>query len=83
MSSNYPEVSMRGSGIYSVDHTGTFYCAECDDEFTLDGATDDFGLVAYADCPKCGQQLELELPSKDDLAEELAYENWRDSQDVA
>ena len=80
MSSNYPEGSMRGSGIYAEDWTGTFYCSECEDEFELDGTTDDWGHNAFADCPKCGTQLEVELPSADERDEDADYDAWRDSQ---
>jgi hypothetical protein len=72
--SNYPEGSMRGSGIYSDDYSGTFECSECEEEFELDGSTDDWGYIAYAECPKCKNQLEKELPTK----EELEAEYWAD-----
>jgi DNA-directed RNA polymerase subunit RPC12/RpoP len=80
MSSNYPEGSMRGSGIYAQDYTGVFYCDTCEDEFELDGSTDDWQSNAYADCPKCGQQLEVELPSRDERDEDADYDAWRESQ---
>jgi transcription elongation factor Elf1 len=70
MSSNYPEGSMRGSGIYAEDYTGYFYCSECDTEHELDGTTDDYGLNASAECPDCGATLEKELPSREELAED-------------
>ncbi len=72
--------SMRGSGIYAEDYTGTFYCSDCEDEFELDGTTDDWGTMAYADCPDCGKGLELELPSRDERDEDADYEAYRDSQ---
>lgn len=75
--SNYPEGSMRGSGIYSEDYTGDFYCSECEEEFELDGSTDDWGNTAYAECPKCQSELEKELPSK----EELERDYWADYKD--
>ena len=75
--SNYPEGSMRGSGIYSEDYTGEFYCSECEKEFELDGSTDDWGNVAYAECPECKSELEKELPSK----EELERDYWADYKD--
>jgi DNA-directed RNA polymerase subunit RPC12/RpoP len=74
MSSNYPEGSMRGSGIYAEDYTGDFYCSECDKEFELDGQTDDYGNYAGAECPECGKDLEVELPSREELAEDY----WAD-----
>ena len=78
MSSNYPSGSMIGSGIYSEDYSGAFYCSECDKEFELDGQTNDTGTMAYADCPKCETELELELDLGYD--EDYAYDNWRESQ---
>lgn len=72
--------SMRGSGIYAEDYTGYFYCSDCEDEFELDGQTDDWGSYAYADCPKCGKGLELELPDRDGRDEDADYDAWRDSQ---
>lgn len=55
MSSNYPEGSMMGSGIYSqeVSHDG-FDCDKCD-EFNEEGevATDDWGNYEI-NCEFCG-----------------------------
>ena len=66
--------SMRGSGIYAEDYSGIFYCSECDDEYELDGQTDDWGTAASAECPDCGATLEIELPSREELAEDY----WAD-----
>ena len=74
MSSNYPEGSMRGSGIYAEDWSGVFYCSDCDDEYSLDGQTDDWGHQAFADCPDCGKQLEVDLPTR----EEMEADYWAD-----
>jgi transcription elongation factor Elf1 len=74
MSGYYPEGGMMGSGIYSEDYTGDFYCSECDKEHELDGSTDDWGHTAYAECPDCGADLEKELPSREELAEDY----WAD-----
>lgn len=74
MSSNYPEGSMRGSGIYAMDYTGIFYCSNCDKEFELEGSTDDWGYNAYAECPECEKVLDKELPTR----EELADDYWAD-----
>lgn len=65
--SNYPEGSMRGSGIYAEDYTGNFYCSNCDKEFELEGSTDDWQMNAYAECPECEANLEIEIPSRDEL----------------
>lgn len=67
-------VSMRGSGIYARDYTAVFFCSDCEDEYSLDGTTDDYGHIAYAECPDCKRVLELEVPSKADLAEDY----WAD-----
>lgn len=67
-------ISMRGSGIYSADYTGVFFCSTCESEFELEGATDDYGIVAYAECPQCKSVLEVEVPSK----EQLRADYWAD-----
>ena len=66
-----------GSGIYSEDYSGTFYCSECDEEFELDGSTNDWKTIAYSDCPKCKGEVSKELPSK----EELLADYWADHRD--
>lgn len=67
--------SMRGSGIYSEDYNGYFYCSDCDKDFEeLDGQTDDSGNTAYSECPDCGKELEKELPTREELAEDY----WAD-----
>jgi transcription elongation factor Elf1 len=67
-------VSMRGSGVDSVDYNGVFFCSTCESEYELDGSTDDYGIVAYAECPKCKRVLEVEVPSKEQLREDY----WAD-----
>jgi hypothetical protein len=79
MSSNYPEGSMRGSGIYADNYTGDFYCYECDEDYELDGVTDDWGNKAFATCPKCEADLELELPDNEPDPDAM-YDAWRESQ---
>lgn len=66
--------SMRGSGIYQEDYSGIFYCGDCEDEFALDGTTDDYGVMASADCPDCGKSLEVGLPTR----EEVEADYWAD-----
>lgn len=62
MSGYYPEGSMKGSGIYVQDWTGTIECDYCEQEFEeVEGQTDDWGNFAYADCPKCGRQVETQI----------------------
>lgn len=52
---------MRGSGIYSADYTGVFFCSTCETDVETEGSTDDWQTTAYADCPNCGEELEKEL----------------------
>ena len=72
--------SMMGSGIYQEDYSGIFYCADCDDEYTLDGTTDDYGYNATAECPDCGKGLEVELPDRNERDEDADYDAWQESQ---
>jgi hypothetical protein len=74
MSSNYPEGSMFGSGIYSTDVIAWFFCSQCDTEIECEATTDDWHTKAYADCPTCESELEMELPSK----EEIQNDYWSD-----
>jgi rubredoxin len=54
MSSNYPEGSMRGSGIDAYEHTFGITCPECDYYYDEDLTVDDWGNVnADLVCPKC------------------------------
>lgn len=62
MSSNYPEGSMMGSGIYVQDWVGTIECVYCEQKFEeVEGQTNDWGSMAYADCPKCGREVETQI----------------------
>lgn len=58
---------MKGSGIDSTDYTADFFCSDCEKEFELDGVTDDYGIIATAECPECRKELEVEVPSKEEL----------------
>ena len=69
---------MRGSGIYSETYTGTFTCSECEKDYELDGDTNDWGTVAYADCPDCGSELELDIDTEYDQQAEQADNNWKE-----
>lgn len=70
MSNNYSTGSMKGSGIDSEDYTAWFFCSHCDEEMELDGQSDDYGIIATAECPKCRSTLEVEMPSKEQLRED-------------
>lgn len=53
---------MKGSGIYAEDWVGTIECVYCEKEFEeVEGQTDDWGNFSYADCPKCGREVETQL----------------------
>ncbi len=70
---------MKGSGIFSEDYTGVFYCASCEDEYTLDGVTDDWGTTVYATCVECGSELEKDISEQVALDDDTAYEAYKDS----
>ena len=57
---------MRGSGIYSRDYTGNFYCSACDTTTELEGSTDDWNTTAYAECLTCEKTLEVDLSADAD-----------------
>jgi Zn finger protein HypA/HybF involved in hydrogenase expression len=78
MSSNYPEGSMRGSGIYSEDYEGTFSCSECEKDYELEGQTNDWGTMAYAICPDCNSELEIEIDTEYDEQANQADRYWKD-----
>lgn len=69
--------SMMGSGIYQEDYSGIFYCADCDDEYELDGQTDDWGHQAFAECPDCQKQLEVDLPTREEMRDDY-YADYRE-----
>lgn len=73
--------SMRGSGIYAEDYSGVFYCDNCEDEFSLDGQTDDWGHEASAECPDCQAILTKEIADEGGYDEDAAYDQWRDERD--
>ena len=76
MASNYPEGSMRGSGIYAQEIEMYKFCDTCEKEVSLVFITDDWGYNATAVC-ECGTEFEHEVPESDDDAD---YDAWRDSQ---
>lgn len=84
MSSNYPEGSMRGSGIYSQEVSySAFDCDECG-KANSDGdtATDDWGNYEVA-CEFCGYvQLESSISEDyEDARADADYDAWRDERD--
>ena len=61
MMSNYPEGSMRGSGIYSFERDEDFICATdgCDFDGVVTAYVDDWG-TANIECPTCGREEQRE-----------------------
>jgi hypothetical protein len=60
MSSNYPEGSMMGSGIYSSEITMELICDECEYVFETDVPTNDWGSVdTWVTCPKCTEEFSV------------------------
>jgi hypothetical protein len=84
MSSNYPEGSMRGSGIYSQEvQYDKFLCDGCDKENPEgDTATDDWGNYSI-ECEFCGHTQTESSISEDeyDAKADSDYDAWRDEQD--
>lgn len=84
MSSNYPEGSMRGSGIYSQDvDYDEFECEneECGKHNEADTtSTDDWGNyeIRCSFCDALHKESSLDQDRDDHLADR-AYEEWRDN----
>lgn len=67
--SNYPEGSMRGSGIYSRDVYIEVECPECHEGWDDDFATDDWGNVdTTVPCPHCA--IEVRVTSANNYGED-------------
>ncbi len=60
MSSNYPEGSMKGSGIDSVDVTLEIECEECGKAWEEDFQTDDWGNISQEVKCECGYDWTFE-----------------------
>jgi hypothetical protein len=83
MSSNYPEGSMNGSGIYSQEITMEITCPEEECRFTGEVlmSTNDSVTAAYGKCPECEADLEESLDEEDlGKDEDAEYDAWRESQ---
>jgi hypothetical protein len=78
MASNYPEGSMRGSGIYAQEIELDKYCDTCEQEVSLVFITDDWGVNATAQC-ECGAEFEHEFSNERD--DDADYDDWRQGQD--
>jgi hypothetical protein len=71
--SNYPEGSMRGSGIYSYDYEEDRVCESgyeledgtiCNFEGTVTVLVDDWGTHRW-ECPKCDYEHEIDVEGED------------------
>jgi hypothetical protein len=81
MSSNYPEGSMFGSGIYSQEITITMICSNCEYEGEVELMTNDAQTEASGNCSECEHELNKELDEEDfGYDPDLAYEDYRDNQ---
>jgi hypothetical protein len=85
MSDNYPEGSMRGSGIYSQEVSyNEFDCENPECGKTNEAgetSTDDWGNYSV-DCEFCGSNYTESSISQDreDYEDDRAYDEWRDRQ---
>jgi transcription elongation factor Elf1 len=78
MSSNYPEGSMMGSGIYSEEFEEDKDCPTCEKEVCVLFSTNDWQTQASGQCPDCGYEFEMEISNEPDPDD--AYDAWRESQ---
>lgn len=77
-SSWYPEGSMKGSGIDSVDITREVEC-ECGHAWEMDFSTDDWGNVEEdVKCPSCENKFTFTYEKGDTFWDDVdaAYEAW-------
>jgi hypothetical protein len=80
MSSNYPEGSMIGSGIYSKDIIVTRICSNCEYEGEIEMVTNDSQTSANGNCPECDHNIDADLDDEDfGYDPDLAYEDYRDN----
>jgi transcription elongation factor Elf1 len=64
--SNYPEGSMRGSGIYSYERDTYVTCDECGHEFEETLSVNDWGNInADVTCPECGADFSVSIEHTD------------------
>lgn len=70
---------MFGSGIYCEEITATFHCPTCEEDYELEGMTDDYHTMATAECEVCKTSLRIELDSNE-RDEDNDYDAWRESQ---
>lgn len=63
MSSNYPEGSMNGSGIYQKELAQYVYC-DCDFEGEVDTVVDDWNTQMSWACPVCKEEHTEDLPEQ-------------------
>ena len=76
--SNYPEGSMRGSGIYVREVSLSVTCSECDHTFDADLQTDDWGRIDQdVICESCSATFNFTW--EDDSEGEIDFDSWYDA----
>ena len=71
MSSNYPEGSMKGSGIDVDEVAVTRYCVDCEQDFETIAYTNDWHTEMAYECPTCQAQFVESLSKEPDYDEML------------
>jgi transcription elongation factor Elf1 len=77
---NNGEGSMVGSGIYSVEFENDHECGSCGETSLMLFSTDDNKMVAWADCPKCEAENEIDVqekfaePEDDEIYDDYGYQ---------
>ena len=76
MSSNYPEGSMMGSGIYEEEVEMEVTCDHCDATYTALVVADDWGNINETlECLECGKDFTFKRDRPD---VEDDYQSWQD-----
>jgi len=55
-----------GSGINSQEIEREFTCRSCRWEGEATGSTDDLGVMLYAECPNCKDEMTIDLEAESD-----------------
>jgi hypothetical protein len=76
MSSNYPEGSMMGSGIYAEEIEREYSCDVCEKDVTIVFVTDDWGHNAIGECPDCSTEYTI-YPEEEAQSQ---HEDWVNDQ---
>lgn len=79
MSSNYPEGSMKGSGIDSDESEVTIECENCLESFEVLLYSDDWGRVEQdITCPHCGLTFTYSTDNYTESDEDAMYDQMRE-----